>query len=219
MEEQNGWKIVKKAKKTKNPKNIVIDDDIIHVNKHNNLTNNLTNIPTDNLPQEMDSDKNGHDLPLSSNYILWCHDIHNKDWSLNGYTKLCNIATISEFWKLFNNLGKIGYKVNNFFLMKDGTDPTWEHINNRDGGICSFRIDMDSSLKMYEDLCSRMVYGNLTADMNDINGISFSPKNSWTIIKIWNKNRTNDLSKTLNPHILNTYKDASIKYKENEPEY
>ena len=219
MEEQNGWKIVKKAKKTKNPKNIVIDDDIIHVNKHNNLTNNLTNITTDNLPQEMDSNKNGHDLPLSSNYILWCHDIHNKDWSLNGYTKLCNISNISEFWKLFNNLGKIGYKVNNFFFMKDGTDPTWEHVNNRDGGICSFRTDMDSSLKMYEDLCSRMVYGNLTANMNDINGISFSPKNNWTIIKIWNKDRTNDLSKTLNPYILNTYKDASIKYKENEPEY
>ena len=219
MEEQHGWKLVKKVKKTKNPKNpknIIIDDndDNVPENKANDLHNILPN-----TIQELNSDKNGQNLILSASYVLWCHDIHNKDWSLNGYTKLCEITTISEFWKLFNNLNKIGYKVNNFFLMKDGTDPTWEHINNRDGGICSFKTDIELSLKMYEDLCSRMVYGNLTNNMDDINGISFSPKNNWAIIKIWNKNKTNDLSKTLSQHILITYKDTSIKYKENEPEY
>jgi len=200
--EDNGWKLVKKPKKTKNPKNIVVDD-----NDDNNNNNNLN------------KNENGSNLTLPTNYVLWCHDIYNKDWSLTGYTKLCRISNISEFWKLFNNLDKIGYKMNNFFFMKDGTDPTWEHVNNRNGGICSFRTDIDSSLKMYEDLCTRMVYGNLTVDMNDINGISFSPKNNWAIIKIWNKNKNNDLSKTLDYHVLNTYKDASIKYKENEPEY
>lgn len=212
MDDQ-GWKLAKKTKKFKNPKNIIVDDnDNFPENKNNNLNKDPIDIVNSNK-------NNGHNIPLSSTYILWCHDIHNKDWSLAGYNKLCTITTVSEFWKLFNNLNKIGYKTNNFFLMKDGTDPTWEHNNNRHGGICSFRTDMDSSLKMYEDLCARMVTDILTNNMDDINGISFSPKNNWTIIKIWNKSKTNDLSKTLSPHILNTYKDTSIKYKENEPEY
>jgi hypothetical protein len=205
MENNDEWKVVRKSKQVKVPKNIIVEDKPkFSPKKLNPVVKN----------QEI-----GDKIELSSTYVLWCHDIYNKDWSLSGYTKLCTISTVSEFWQFFNNMDKIGYKVNNFFLMKDGTDPTWEHVNNRDGGICSFRTEIDSSLNIYQDLCVRMVCDILTLNMADINGISFSPKNNWAIIKIWNKDKHNDLSKTLDPVILDTYKDASIKYKENEPEY
>jgi hypothetical protein len=205
MSNQVDWKVVSKPKKFKKPipKKPVIDDDPI------------------DIPLATDPN-NGDDLDLVYTYVLWCHDVHNKDWSLQSYKKLCNISTVAEFWRLFNNFHKLGYRNNNFFLMKEGTDPIWEHPNNRYGGLCSFRTDIDSSLKMYEDLCIRMMCGMLTSNDNeseDINGVSICPKNNWCIIKIWNKDKNNDLSKILDTHILNTYKNASIKYKENEPEY
>lgn len=214
MEDQKGWKVVnniKKPKRVPRQKKIIVVDD--------NVPQTTQNIPnTSNLPETLNQDC-GDKLSLQNNYVLWCHDIYNKDWTLAGYVKLCTVKTVADFWKLFNNLDKLGYKLNNFFLMKEGTDPIWEHENNRGGGICSFRIDMDSSLQMYEDLCSRMICNLLTNNMDDINGISFGPKNNWAIIKIWNKDKVNDLSKTLDAYILDTYKDTSIKYKENEPEF
>jgi len=161
----------------------------------------------------------GTNIPLSHNFVLWCHDIYNKDWSLQGYQSLCTITNVSEFWQLFNNLNKLGYKMNNFFLMKEGIDPTWEHEKNRNGGICSLKTDISDALNMYEELCSYMVCNSLTDCPSDITGISFSPKNNWAIIKIWNSSKLNDLSVTLNTELLGKYKDNSIKYKENNPEY
>jgi len=63
-------------------------------------------------------------------------------------------------------------------------------------------------------MCSKLV---LLVD--DINGISFTPKNNWAIIKIWNKDKNNDLTKLLHRDLLNKYKKVSIQYKKNEPEY
>jgi hypothetical protein len=174
---------------------------------------------TKKSPQNIDDSNTGNDLFLPNVYVLWCHHVHDKDWSIGGYTKLYTLKTVADFWKLFNNIDKLSPKVNNFFLMKEDTEPIWEHVNNRDGGICSFKIEMDNSLKVYEDLCLRLMCNKLVDNPEDINGISFSPKNNWSIIKIWNKDHNNDLSVGLNPIILNMYRDASIKYICNKPEY
>lgn len=161
---------------------------------------------------------NGENIQLQNKYVLWCHDINSKDWSLQGYSKLCTVSNVSEFWKLFNNLDKIGYKVNNLFFMKEDIDPTWEHEKNRYGGTCSLKTEINDSLNIYEELCSYMVC-NILSKQNDITGISFSPKNNWAIIKVWNSDKIHDLSITMNEAILEKYKDHSIKYKENQPEF
>ncbi|QKF94031.1 translation initiation factor eIF-4E [Fadolivirus algeromassiliense] len=211
MENQQEWKVVGKNKKfKKKPQNVTIDE-----NKLIDTPQTVENVAV-NVENDIDT---GTDLLLPYKFVVWCHDVHSKDWSINGYVKLCTLSNASEFWRVFNNLDKLGFKVNNFFIMKEGTDPIWEHENNRNGGVCSFRTDIEHALQIYEDMCIRMMCGYLTDQMDDINGISLSPKNNWAIIKIWNKNKNNDLSKTLNQYILNTYKDLSIKYKSNEPEY
>lgn len=240
----SGWKVItnKKRQKKKSPKNVVVDDDFenivndinnnnskvdgrvntqvniqvnIQVNTQENdqVDNHQTNDQVDN------NQDNGDSLLLNYEYDLWIHDITSKDWSINGYKKLCAIKTVSHFWKLFNNLTKLGIKFNNLFLMRSGTDPTWEHVNNRNGGVCSFKIELDRSLPVFEDLCIHMVCGKLNHEDNDINGISISPRNTWALIKIWNKNKKNDLTLTLNKDIMIKYHDLSIKYKTNEPEY
>lgn len=197
------WQMPKNNKKTRS--NIINDgDNTISSANHTN------------------SNQTGNEIKLSNNYILWTHSIHNNDWSLASYSKLCEINNVSSFWKLFNNFDKLGYRQNCFFFMKDDTQPIWEHENNRNGGVCSFKVAIDTSLRTYEDLCAHMVLNllmNNSEMMSDINGVSFSPKNNWAIIKIWNKDNQNDLSILLNQLIIKKYQNLSIKYISNEPEY
>ncbi len=103
--------------------------------------------------------------------------------------------------------------------MKNGIEPIWEHDANRNGGVCSFRIELNNFEKLWEELNIRMVSGTLSKDSEDITGLSISPKNSWAIIKIWNKNSNNDLSTTLPKDIIDKYGKFGIRYKPNSPEY
>lgn len=59
----------------------------------------------------------------------------------------------------------------------------------------------------------------LVDNVADINGISITPKNNWSIIKIWNRDKKNKIDRLLNKSILDKYKNVSIMYKENQPEY
>lgn len=161
----------------------------------------------------------GVEITLNYEYVLWLHSIQNNDWSLKGYKKLCSIKNVSEFWKLFNNLHRLNFKNNNFFLMKHNITPIWEDENNRDGGICSLRIEMDHALQVYELLCIFLMCEKLVSNIDDINGISITPKNNWAILKIWNKNKHNKVDRLLHKYILDKYKNVSIQYKQNQPEY
>jgi hypothetical protein len=154
---------------------------------------------------------NDSDILISQQYVLWCHDLDSNDWSIESYNKICTIDTVSMFWKIFNNFYKLDTK-NDYFLMKKDITPTWEDTANRDGGICSIRIDIINAYELWEELCTYMICDQLTDDSNDVNGISFCPKYNWAMIKI------NDLSKTFPKDILKKYKYPSIKYKINIPE-
>lgn len=174
--------------------------------------------PTNVIKKEHNGD-DGSNIKLKSKYILWSHDISERNWSIESYKKLCTIETVSEFWRLFNNFTKLGMKFMHFFLMKDGINPTWEDPNNRNGGVCSFKVETSNAPDIWEDLNIRMVLEQLSKNEGDINGLSISPKNTWTIVKVWNRNSNNDLSQTLKDDILEKYSKYSIKYRTNSPEF
>lgn len=168
----------------------------------------------------IDNTHDGSNIILNDEYVLWCHDLANPDWSLKSYKKLCTIRTVSDFWRLFNNFKKIGWKYMHFYLMKQNITPMWEDINNRNGGICSFKMDIDNTIDIWETLNVHMICGVLTSHKDDINGLSISPKNqSWAIVKIWNKNNNSDFISTLNKEIIEKYGSYSIQYKSHSPEY
>lgn len=162
---------------------------------------------------------NGQNIKLSNMWTLWSHDLYNKDWEITSYKNLFRIKSVSDFWKVINNFHKLGIKSRHFFLMRGTIQPIWEDESNKYGGVCSFRIEINKCKDVVEYLSCKMVCRELNDDFTDITGLSFSPKNNWAIIKIWNKNSKNDLSKTLNKDILEKYSEISIKYKPNEPEY
>jgi hypothetical protein len=162
----------------------------------------------------------GSDIQLNGEYVLWSHQLGDNNWGISGYKKMCTIRTVSDFWRLFNNFRKIGWKFMNFYLMKSGVDPMWEHPLNRNGGICSFKTHTNNALEVWESLNVKMMCDKLASNMEDINGISISPKNKeWALVKIWNRDSKNDLMVTLNNEITESYKELSIQYKANNPEY
>lgn len=226
--------VFKKVRRSKRPnrKNVVIENDRNSSSEFSRKSSiswaeRIKNPPKKNEQKSPEKQKaknddnvdDGTKIYFNHSYILWAHDISEKDWSINGYKKLCKIENVSQFWRVFNNFSKLGVKFMHFFLMKDGVEPIWEDPENRNGGICSFRIEFTNAMEIWQYLNIRLVLETLTVVESDINGVSISPKNNWAIIKIWNKDCNNDLSKTLNNDILEKYKSYSIKYKSNSPEY
>jgi hypothetical protein len=121
--------------------------------------------------------------------------------------------------------------------MKNDISPMWEDMENRNGSICSIKVD--SLLDGYKILKQLLIYtANNTLmefspeSWDKINGLSFSPKKTdnnntsetsmCAIIKIWFKhnygNNTN-MDKFLNPNIKELLKNYSVKVKSIKPEY
>lgn len=181
------------------------------IDQKDELDNTTNNTLTDVI--------DGSNIQLGNTYTLWCHDVNNKFWDIDSYKQLMTFNDVSSFWKLINNLNKMGIKYNHFFLMKGNIEPTWEHEENRNGGVCSLKTEIHKASEMFEYLTTKMVSGELSMYPDDINGISISPKNNWAIIKIWNSDMKHDLSKTLTKDVINKYSYMDLRYKPNVPEF
>lgn len=123
----------------------------------------------------------GEHIKLQTN-ILWCHDLVSRDWTINGYKKLCAIKNVSAFWRLFNNFKKIGWKRYHFYFMREGSLPLWEE--NINGGIF---IICGADLELWEEVGLYYVSGALG---ECINGISINLKGEELFVKIWCTNTT-----------------------------
>jgi len=168
---------------------------------------------------QLDPKKNGSLIKLNTKYSLWCHDIYNKDWTLKGYKKIYMFDNVSKFWGLFNNFHKLGMRFNHYFIMKNDIKPIWEDILNRNGGTCSFKLELNDALKLWDDFNIKMITGKLIDKMDDINGISFSPRKNFALVRIWNADGKHDISKYFNNILPQTYNNISIQFKPNTPEY
>lgn len=154
--------------------------------------------------------------------VLWSHSMSDSSWDISSYNVIYDIESVGKFWYIFNNLPSCDIKNNHFYLMRKGVDPIWEHVENRNGGVCSFRVLLKDSMKLFEYLCVLMLCNKLynnDGNNDDVTGISVSPKNNWSIVKIWNKDATVDVVGRLNEEIKKKYNNISIQYRVNNPEY
>ena len=92
-----------------------------------------------------------------------------------------------------------------FFIMKNDIFPTWEDPNNRLGGCISFKYD-NNILKEFLKLLLLCITNNLSTEenINEINGLSISPKKEFNIVKIWTKNydkNYNEIVKEYEPFV------------------
>jgi len=176
------------------------------------------NTETSVMEEEIESGTNGSVYKFVHKYILWAHSTTKTDWSLESFDKVTEITNVSEFWRLFNNFHKFDYDSQHYFLMREGVIPLWEHTTNKNGGICSLKINIEGGVNALTFLAIMMALGKITTDPNDsidINGVSMSPHYNFMLVKIWCNNFENKIIEKLNPSIANKYADISIMYLKN----
>jgi len=133
---------------------------------------------------------------FKNKWTLWFHSVTNKKWDNDSYIKVIELKTLLDY-KLLQEVMRINHLQNGmFFLMRGEIFPTWEDPKNRMGGCVSLKYD-NNILKEFLRIILLCITGNLSTDgnLNEINGISISPKKEFNITKIWLKDDSKDFKK------------------------
>ena len=85
--------------------------------------------------------------------------------------------------------------------MRKGINPLWEDSNNINGGCWSFKIPKGNMLNYWTELSIFLLGETISTRSNNINGLSISPKKTFCILKIWNKDTTLNDPKLLNKNM------------------
>jgi translation initiation factor 4E len=130
---------------------------------------------------------------LNDSWCLYYHDPFDADWSKKSYKELYKIDTIQKFWEV-NTLLEDKLDMGIFFLFREHIFPLWDDKYNKDGGALSMKILKTDCYTVWEDLAIKMLSENILKNNSielseEINGISVSPKKTFTILKIWTKTK------------------------------
>jgi hypothetical protein len=208
------------------------DNDFI-LNKRKEKNRVFQNLELKNFTNDFLEEK------LSNYYRVLGHHNEDKSWDYISYyniTILNKWGDISSFINTLNTVkGECSYTDFDIFIMKNEISPMWEDLENRNGSICSIKIDSlkdgyEIFKKILVNICNNTLLIFSPDTWNTINGISFSPKlidntreeNFCVIIKLWfklNYIQFGNIDKYINPEINNLIKKYSIKIKPIKPEY
>lgn len=107
---------------------------------------------------------------------------------MNTFVSLGSMKTWKDFWTIMDALGAEPFAEGMFFLMRDPIPPLWENHQNIRGGYYSFRCQKRDATDCYLNYIITALTGHLTKTaINQINGLSISPKRGFNIVKIWNQ--------------------------------
>jgi hypothetical protein len=175
---------------------------------------------------------------MDNYFKVLAHHNDDKSWDYNSYYNMTCLKTWGNVATFFNTIlitkGECNYTDFDIFVMKNEISPMWEDKENRNGSICSIKIDsLVDGYKIFKNLVIHMGNNSLLkfnpSTWNTVNGISFSSKKLdntaetyCIIIKIWFKiNIVNypSIDKLLNDDINKLIEKYSIKNKAIKPEY
>ena len=170
--------------------------------------------------EEPQMEKSHEKHNLSDKWVLWAHLPHDTNWSLKSYIKICKIENAEDIIALNNSLPDQLIKNCMLFLMRDNILPMWEDPKNCDGGCFSFKIvnkNVASVWKEISYLLTGDVLSNDQALLNNITGLTVSPKKSFCILKIWMNNLDYQ-----NPRVITEINGLDIRgclFKKHKPNY
>jgi hypothetical protein len=101
---------------------------------------------------------------------------------------MSNIDTAEQCIDCIELFPETVVKGTTLFMMKNGCQPEWETVENRNGGDFSFKIPNKYVYSIWRHVSYSLCGETLTVDKNHmefVNGISISPKKSFCILKIW----------------------------------
>lgn len=141
-------------------------------------------------------------MEFTNTWNIWYHHCKD-DWTIDGFKNIYTIKNAEDFWKLYNNWESIGgLLTKHFFIMKDNVKPIWEDKENMNGGCWSYKIYDTQAPKIWEDLSVLLVTNELLYQEECL-GLSICyKKNNNCVVKIWNKNSSNNSIKNINKDIL-----------------
>jgi hypothetical protein len=125
---------------------------------------------------------------LNDEWVLWGHLPHNADWSINSYIKIASFKYLEEAISITERLPSTLVENCMLFLMRKGINPTWEDPKNRGGGFFSYKVMCKNVHKCWKDLTYVIVGDTVSKDtqfVENVTGITISPKKNFCIIKIW----------------------------------
>jgi len=158
---------------------------------------------------------------LSSNWTLYAHKPHDTNWSLKSYIQILNFDTVEQTVALMETLPPILVENCMLFLMKDIIKPTWEDPKNRNGGCFSYRVSNKQVYKTWKEL-SYVVVGETVSKqlkfVNNVTGITISPKKNFCIIKIWMGDCSNQDPTVVTNELKTLFPDGCL-FKKHSPEY
>jgi hypothetical protein len=161
-----------------------------------------------------------HNL-LSDKWTLWAHLPHNTDWSIQSYIKIYTFTTVEETIAVTETLPSILVENCMLFLMRDGIKPTWEDPKNRNGGCFSYKISNKFVYKVWKEL-SYVVVGSTVSKqdgyVNNVTGITISPKKNFCIIKIWMADCSNQNPELVTSELKGISPQGCL-FKKHMPEY
>ena len=176
------------------------------------------------------------DYKLNNTWVVWYHNPSDNNWDIKSYRNVYEINNLEDYCRFQNSRNFLpSLDSSMFFVMRKKSDyeyiyPMWEDDNNKNGGCWSFKISSDSINEIWNILTNYLIGENIGNNFDNsmkINGISFSPKKGFSIVKIWNNNSedcklvdliNNELSQYLNlddtlykSHVENISKDLKKK--------
>ena len=158
---------------------------------------------------------------LENKWSLWSHYPQDTDWSLKSYNKICEFSTVESTIAITESIPEDVIKNSMLFLMKSGVLPIWEDVKNRNGGCFSYKVNNKVVVDVWKDLTYVLVGKTISEDakfLNDISGITISPKKNFCIIKIWMENCNNQNPRVVTNDIKNLSSSGCI-FKKHVPTY
>lgn len=129
--------------------------------------------------------KNG----LTDKWNLYYHLPQDKSWDLSSYKLIMgNIDSAEKIIALNEAFQDNIIRNCMLFVMRDGITPMWEDPQNRNGGCFSFKILNKIVPAIWKALLCVLCGETLLTDpkrIKNINGMTISPKKSFSIVKIW----------------------------------
>lgn len=158
---------------------------------------------------------------LENKWSLWSHYPQDTDWSLKSYNKICELSSVEATIAITESIPEDVIKNSMLFLMKSGVFPTWEDVKNRNGGCFSYKVNNKVVVDVWKELTYVLVGKTISEDtkfLNDISGITISPKKNFCIIKIWMENCNNQNPRVVTSDIKNLSSSGCI-FKKHVPTY
>lgn len=123
-------------------------------------------------------------------WTLWFHSVRDNNWTKDSYKKIYTISNLGDYEILKDIIKKLHLQNCMLFLMKDDILPIWEDPENINGSSVSFKISGEDVVNDWNNIILNVITNDIyIKKINNINGLSISPKKEFNIVKLWTKNK------------------------------